>query len=73
MLVSGGIPLRFELEVRLGRNVHLPIWTRDYPQSMTSWRLDKSELGGGEGTQNGPSQGPRMEPEGRKIEVQLNE
>jgi hypothetical protein len=45
MLVAGRISLRLELERRLRRNVHLPIWTRDYPQSMTSWRPDKSELG----------------------------
>lgn len=43
MLVAGGNPWRFGLELRLGGNVHLPIWTRDYPQSMTSWRPDKSE------------------------------
>lgn len=44
-LASGDFSLRFELKVRLGRNVHLPIWTRDYRPSMTSRRPDKSEWG----------------------------
>jgi hypothetical protein len=64
MLVAGVNPWTFGLEVRLGRNVHLPIWTRDYPQSMTSWRLDRSEWS--DGKQKEASRVRRLSPKAER-------